>query len=283
MTDEIINQVIQEAKASAQPIEESKQPAQAAQATEEVTTTDESTTEAKEAVDAKEATDGKEPDDVVFPKKAINALSRRDKQIGKLQAQLAAERAELQALREKANQSAKPQNLPKEDDFDNYGDYLKAVARSEFEQEASQKAQQTQEQRLKETEQRWVDERTAYATEKAQEAVKQIPNLPQLITENADIVSEFNPFIERAFLEADEPVLAFYALAQEGKLEAIAKMSPARAAIEIGKAEIRGAELVKTKPITKAPAPIESLKGTGSGSKSLDNMNHKELLKWLES
>lgn len=273
MTDDIINQAIEEAKADNKPVEE------VAESTTEETVVEEAQETATEEVQEHET---KESDDVVFPRKAINAISRRDKQIGKLQAQLAAERAALQALREKAT-TTQDQDAPNEDNFDNYGDYIKALARHELKQETSQEAAKAQEAKLAETEAKWLDERSNYTIQKAQEAAKLIPNLQQMVIENEDVVAGFHPYIERAFLEADEPAMAFYALAKEGRLEEIANMSPAKAAIEIGKAEVRGLEYTKQRPVTKAPAPIASLKGTGSTGKTLDSMNSKELLKWLES
>lgn len=255
MSEDIINQAIAEsAPAEIAPIE---------------------TTPAAEEVTPTEA---HEPEDVPFPKKAVNALSRRDKQIGKLQAQLAADRAELAKYRE----VQKPvDNSPKEEAFDNYGEYLKAVARHEAKQELSQNAEQQKKQTNTAQEEAWHAERTEYTTNKAKQAMDTIPDYKQLFMENADILQSLPPHIERAFYESDSPEMAFYALAKEGKLDALLDMSPQRAAIEIGKAEVRGETLSKAKQITKAPAPIEGLKGTGSSTKSLDTMNSKELLDWL--
>ena len=272
MTDDIINQAIEEATVPAEVIEAPIEERAAESEQEDAPATEELTTD-----------EPKESDDVVFPKKAINALSRRDKQIGKLQAERAALQAELQTYREKAI-TAQNQDAPNEDSFDNYGDYIKAVARHELKQETSQEAQKDAEARLQETDQRWLDERSNYTIEKTREAISTIPGLQQLITENADVVASLHPNTERAFLEADEPVLAFYALAKEGKLEALQSMSPAKAAMEIGKAEIRGAEYMKNKPVTKAPAPITPLKGNGQVNKNINGQSSwSDIQKWLNS
>ena len=82
MTDEIINQAIESTPVEQMPV---VTPQEEVKATEEIAPT--------ETI---------EPEEIPFPKKAVNALSRRDKQIGKLQAQLAAERAELAKYREQA-------------------------------------------------------------------------------------------------------------------------------------------------------------------------------------
>lgn len=228
----------------------------------------------------KTPTETPSPEDIPFPKKAVNALSRRDKQIGKLQAQLAAERSELAKYREQ--QSKVPtNNSPSEDSYDNYGEYLKAVARHEAKQELSQVHKQQEEQQITSQQETWVAERSDYAIEKAKSAIESISDYKQLFMENADILQSLPPHIERAFFEAEEPALAFYALAKEGKLDALMDMSPARAAIEIGKAEMRGETLSKARTITKAPAPIEALKTVGGSTKTLDTMNQQQLMDWV--
>lgn len=262
MSDDIINQAISEST----PVE-IPPPVELSQETE--------TTPATEEI---ASTEPNVPEDIPFPKKAINALSRRDKQIGKLQAQLAAERAELAKYRE---QRVKTPELPSEESFDNYGEYLAAKHRAEFEQEQSQKTKQDEEKQAKAQKEQWYVEREGYAIEKAQQAIQNIPDYRQLLVENADIVQSFPEHVTDAFFEADEPALAFLALAKEGKLDSLLNMSPARVALEIGRAELRGEALSKVKPITKTPAPIEALKGTGSSTKSLETMNADELLKWL--
>lgn len=263
MTDEIINQAIEST------------PSQEAQVEAPIETTTE--TEAPLETNPNEPA---EPADVPFPKKAVNALSRRDKQIGKLQAQLAAERAELARYREQQAKSP-VDNSPKEEAFDNYGEYLKAVARHEAKQELSQNSQKQLEQQSMAQQEAWINERSEYATDRARKAIESIPDYKQLFTENADVLQSLPPHLERAFLEADAPELAFYALAKEGRLEALLGMSPSRAAIEIGRAEARGEALSKAKPVTRAPAPIQGVKGASGGSKTLDNMNSEELIKWF--
>ena len=260
MTDEIINQVI-----------------------DTVPTSPEATT--SEPIDTTAAPENTlpephEPDDVPFPKKAVNALSRRDKQIGKLQAQLAAERAELSKYREQ--QAKTPtDNSPKEQSFDNYQEYMKAVARYEAKQEISENYKQQESQQSAFKEEAWVSERSEYATERAKKAMDSIPEYRQLIVEHADILQSLPPHLERAFLEADAPELAFYALAKEGRLDTLLDMSPSQAAMAIGRAEVRGEALSKARPVTRTPAPIQGVKGAAGSTKTLDNMNSSELMKWF--
>lgn len=265
MNEDIVNQAILESA----PVAE-QQPITTPEITEEV---------AEESA----STEAKEPDDVPFPKKAVKALSRRDVKIGKLQANNAALEQRL-AQYEQQQAKSPSGSAPKEEAFDNYGEYLKAVTRHELKQELSQSQKQQEEQHYASQQEAYYAERTDYAIDKAKLAIETIPDYKQLFMENADILQSLPPHIERAFYEAEEPALAFYALAKEGRLDAILEMSPARAAIEIGKAEVRGEALSKARQITKAPAPIEGLKGTGTSSKTIsEHSTPQELLKWLNT
>jgi len=238
--------------------------------------------ETKETKEVEQKEPAKSEDDVPFPKKAINALSRRDKQIGKLRAELQQRDLELQRYQQQQSQKQAPDSdVPNEDSFDNYGDYLKAIARYEAKQELAQGTKQQQEQQRSASQQAWIAERQDYVAVKAQEAIDSVPDFQQVMSENVDIVESFPPHIEHLFLEADNAALAFYALAKEGKLESLLEMSPARAAMEIGRAEDRGVAMTKAKPVTKAPTPISASKGTGTVGKTLDRMSTEELLAFV--
>jgi len=264
MSDEIINQAISESTAPAieqQPIENPQTEVQEEVAKEEI------------------ANEAEEAEDVPFPKKAVKALSRRDRQIGKLQAERAALTAELTKFREQTTQQAN--NPPKESDFDNYGELLKAQHRHEWQQEQAAKELQQKEQYTAQQEQQWFQQRNQEVLSKAQELKTQVPDFLSLLHEYSDVLSTVPAEIERVFYEVDAPEVALYALAKEGRLEEVLGMSPSRVAIELGKAEIRGEALIKQKQITKTPAPIEGLKGVGSSNKQLDSMNHDELMAWV--
>ena len=223
-------------------------------------------------------------DDVPFPKKAVNALSRRDRQIGKQRAELQQLHAELEKYRSQAqpqeqSNSRLPSDYPNEDNFDNYGDFLKAVARYEARQELAEGSKRQQEQAQSYQEQQWVAKREQEIADLASEAAANIPDFGQTIAEFADVIDSFPPQLERLFLECEAPHLAIFALAKEGKLESLFQMTPYRAAMEIGRAQDRGIALSQRKPITKAPTPINSARGTGPTGKSLADMDAAEMLK----
>lgn len=226
----------------------------------------------------------KADDDVPFPKKAVNALSRRDRQIGKLRAEQQQLQAELERYRAQAkpqeqSNSQRPSDYPDEDKFDNYGDFLKAVARYEARQEMAEGNKRQQQEYQQSQEQQWVAKRESEIADQAAEVASSIPDFGQTIAEYADVIDSFPPQLERLFLECENPPMAFYALAKEGRLEDLLQMTPYRAAMEIGRAQDRGIALSQRRPITKAPAPIAPARGLGTTGKSLSDMDPAELLK----
>lgn len=209
-------------------------------------------------------------DDAPFPKKAVNAISRRDKQIAKLRGQI----QELQA-RVQAPQPSQQKQL-NEADFESYGDYLKADITQKAKQDLIKEFEQ---QKIAEKQTELVREQMAHHEAKSAEYAKTIPDYQHVFMESADVIDALPEHVAQAFLEADDAPLAFYALAKEGNLEALANLSPHRAAIEIGKAELRGAEMIKARKVTQAPAPMKPNKGTATGTKSIGRMTPEELAK----
>ncbi len=239
--------------------------------------------EPKEPVETESQDEGEaegETGDTPFPKKAVNALSRRDKQIAKLRAEMAAKDAELSKYRKP---QAQPQektvvkdDAPNQDDFEDYSEYLEAKLLYRIKQE--QKAQEEAFKQQAETSktQAWEAEREQVIAKTAEQHKAQIPDFAQVIEENADFADTFSPEIQRAFLEADDASLAYYNLAKEGKLEALATMSPYKAAMEIALAQTKKPTLNK---VTSAANPIKPLSGRGTTTKSIDDMNGEDLLK----
>lgn len=238
--------------------------------------------------------DSDDEHDEKFPKKAERALERRNKKINKLrarEAELLAKQAELEQkleaytknpeLKDKqAHEDFQPEGLrePQEDDFEDYASYLEAKGEYKVRKELAAKEAEAQQQEFQQSQQQWVQERAAYVDERAAKAIESIPELNGLYKENQDIIEGYNDSIKIAFLEADKPELAFYALAKEGRLEELESMSPMKVSREIALAEIRGEKLSKTRPVSKAPAPIKPKKGTATRQKSIADMSPSELI-----
>jgi len=258
------------------------QPQADATTPENVPTQEEATQEkpTEEAAETEES--GSDPKEEAFPKKAVNAISRRDKQIGKLRAQYEAAQAELNKFREQSLPKPTQQTNsgePKETDFNNYADYLEARATYKIEQKFAERESKQQESLRSSQEQNWLAERNQYVSTKAQEFIKEVPDALSIVQEYGDIADEFSPELQRLFLEADNAPLAFYNLAKEGKLEALMAMSPAKAAMEIGMAQA----IAPSKPKTKAPAPLPASRGNAASQKPPEKWTADDAVNWLNS
>ena len=222
-----------------------------------------------------------------FPKKAERALERRNKKINKQRTQIAELERELQEYRNQTRVE-QTQNVPdglvkpSEDDFEDYADFLKAEGKYEAQLEYAKVEVETQRKQEIESQREWVQVRAKQIDERAAEAVKNIPELNGLYQENQDIIEGYSDATKIAFLEAEKPEMAFYALAREGKLESLDSMTPTQVARTIAFAEVRGEELSKTRPQSQAPAPIKPAKGGGARGKTLDDMSPSELLNHLK-
>lgn len=242
-------------------------------------------TETKEGdVPDAEGSDAK-PEEV-FPKKALNALSYRDKKIGKLQANLELERQARQELERKLSEYNAPKQKPgdgrpQESDYTRYSDYMEALSDWKLDQRFKSFEGKQNESATNQQEAIWAAERLKNIDVQEAEISKQFTDYHEVEDEYSEVVEALPPQIQRLFLEADNAPLAFYNLAKNGKLEGLATMSLAKAAMEIGRAQTQATP--PPKPQTKAPAPIPAARGSVPVSKQLDQMTPEELLKWVKS
>lgn len=226
----------------------------------------------------------------VWPKKAENAVRRRDKQIGKLYS----EKQEMQQTIQQLQQQLQTHNTQgqelREEDFNTFGEYLVAVAQQAGGGQAQpgQGRQPSQQELLAHAKtQIQVEQRIHEATAQIDKAREEIPGFQQLETEYGDVLGALPQPVLHALLDAKNPELAFFALAKEGTLENIATLPSHQAAMEIARAEIRGEQLVKALKAPKvpsAPAPIKGVNSGGAGGlKDLEDMSTDELMKWVNS
>lgn len=220
--------------------------------------------------------------DVEFPKKAVNALNRKDKKINKLRAErreLQAQMRELEAKLKDAPQS-KGHSEINPDDFDNYGDYINAQVEALVEQRMTQSQYDMQKQQLTKQQEQELQKRNEIVLEQAREAAQTLTDLPQLWEQNAAILDALPDQITDMFYELDNAAAAVYVLAKEGKLQGLMHKNPYLAANEIINAQSRGIELL-SKPqtrISQAPQPIKPAGGNVKTSKTINQMSGKELL-----
>ena len=232
-----------------------------------------------------------ESKDIVFPKKAVNAISYRNKIIARERAEKAAilaEKAAILAELEQLKSQAKPQNIgelkqqsngeqpPKEEDFSSYPEYVEAKVLYNVRQELAKQEKAKQEAQTVAINQEALSHQQIELSEKIESHKQGIPDFTKVIEESLPVINSFPEFIERAFLEADDGALAMYNLAKDGKLESLFSMSPYRVAMEVAKAQI---PTQQTKMVSSAPMPISSTSGRGVVTKSVDRMSGEELLK----
>lgn len=220
-----------------------------------------------------------EKEEVVFPKKAVNAITRRDRQIGKLRAEAESLKAELAKYQQPAPQTKADDGKPKESDYETYADYLEALGDwkvdSKLSKTLAERETKEKQARVDSELTAWRAEREANMATQAQELIKSNPEYHTVLAEHADIIESLPAEIQDVFLDADNAPLAVFNLAKEGKLEALASMSPIRAAMEISRASAQAV----TKPQSKAPAPFSTPRGVAASGKDPLKMTPDDLLK----
>lgn len=257
----------------------------------------------KEKVEPKQANDSGDDDEAgdedlsLVTKTAKNAIHRREKKINKLNAynqQLSAEieRLRAQVQQPPASKQEKPQdnvdpNRPREDDYDHYGDYLKADAiytlKQDLAKEKEAEAKAAKESEAEQAVNKWREDRAAHADAKLEEVQALYPQIDDIWAENGDIALSLPQEIRDILLDADNPPAAFVALVQDDVLESLANMTLAQAARAIAKAEIRGEQLIKASSnVTKAPVPMGSVKGSSKSGQDPSSMSVDELMREMK-
>lgn len=170
---------------------------------------------------------------------------------------------------------------PQGKDGKTWGDYARDLASYEAKRMAAEVNKQTREQASAFERQARIQERVDHAADNSVAAAKAFADFKQVETDNMDALRNLPESIKELFREADNPAYAFYQLAKDGQLDQLEDVSAARAALLIARAEDKA--LASKKPVTKAPAPLTSARGTASGEKSLDQYSPDELRRWMRT
>ena len=238
---------------------------------------------ATEAPQSEEAEQAEAPKQEEFPKKARNAISYRDKKIGKLSAELQAERLARQELEKRFTgepQAAKAEGEPKESDFENYGDYLRAFVRWEKKQEIQEHEAKTRAESQKAELESWEAERGQVFDESVKTAKKTFSDYAQILDEYAAEYDDLPTHVLDAAFELENGASALYMAAKDGVLEKLAQTrSATQAGIMLAKLEEKALAASKSKPLTKSPTPMTPVKGIAAVSTPIEKMSPKEILK----
>lgn len=273
---DIIDQAINEANEAAKVAEGAgKEPIQ--NASEEETKPEQPKQPENEAEKAEEGAENEE-EEVVFPKKAVNALKRRDNAINRLKAEKRELEAQIAQFRQQ-KPVKEESSAPNADDYDSFDDYLAALVDYRVKGGNEQKKQEPQPTQEDVQRQVYFQNRAQEVTKRSEELATILPDFAQVRDMNADVLDALPDSIVEAGLEADDFPLALYVLAKEGKLEALAQMSPIKAARELALAETKGQQYLQRKQ-TKAPTPISGKVKPNPNNRGLESMSAEELMAW---
>lgn len=240
----------------------------------------------EEAVEDTEADTEESPEaveeDVPFPKKAVNALSWRDKKISKQNAELHEIRQQLEQMQRAQETQANAPKPPVEDDFDSYGEFIQAHTEYLVKKAMGNTEQGKQEEKLtpeQAQERQWTEERETSVVNRALELAESNPDYKEVAEMHSGLLDDISPELEKVFLSLDDPNAAFYNLAKEGKLEAVINKPIHLASAMLLEAERKG--FATPKVVSKTPKPIAGSNGSGSANKELSQMSADELVNWV--
>jgi len=185
--------------------------------------------------------------------------------------------------------SQKKAQAPEMEQFDSVLDYMKADQNYTLEQKLSEQQHNQQLEMLR-------SQQDAVIAQQAQEMAVQMseimkhPDVKKTISENANVINQMPPHIERLMVEIDDAPAATYALAKEGRLQDLYYMPPHIAAAHLVQAEIRGQQYLQQESSfsqqppaqqKQPPKPIGSLKGSGKSSTAIPSLKGEKLLNWI--
>lgn len=227
-------------------------------------------------------------DDTPFPKKAVNAISRREKKIEKLRAENEQLKAQLQQVpsKEQVSQVKEPEvsksdSAPNPDDYETWDQYLEAKVEynvrtalekrtsQEKQSEASRKEQEYYAQRVKDF---------GASVDRHSEKISDFEVIGDRIEK--DVLPNLSADVHKAILESEDGALALYTLMKEGRIEDLEDMDGREALRFLAKAEVRGQKFIEnSRKVSAAPKPIQAVKGTGTYTKDVADMTPDEIRK----
>lgn len=167
---------------------------------------------------------------------------------------------------------------PKRDDFDDFELYQEAIATHTAKQVIAEDRQ------AQEAERRTRQAQTDQAT-RSQQWDTHVDSASEKYDDGDDVMSHFmstvslHPYALEAIIESDAgSELAYYLGKNEQEATRIAKLTPPRQALEVGKLEAKLADAQKK--VSAAPEPIDPVAGKGSASTGLsDSLPLREWMK----
>jgi len=224
-----------------------------------------------------------------FPKKAVNAISRRDKKIGKLSAELEQLRAQLQQVASKEPVKEQPQgvapqkgdNPPNPDDYQTWDEYLEAKLEHGVKVALEKRTSQEKQSEASRQQQEYFQQRIENFGKSADLYAEKISDFEVIGNRvEKDVLPNLSADVHMAILESEEGPLALYTLMKEGRIDELEDMDGRQALKFLAKAEVRGQKYVEnSRKVSAAPKPIQAVKGTGTFKKDVSEMTPDEIRK----
>lgn len=219
-----------------------------------------------------------------LPKHIKKSLDKNRRYIRNLREREKALIAELEKLK---TEKIEPKQLKEEEFEGSYGEFIKQQALEEMKAMMGQNHHQQKIDMLTQQQQALMAEKAQTVQMEAVEFAKQSEDFAKVVPASAQEFDALSAEMQSMFFELENPTLAAYALAKEGKIEQLAYMSPYMAAVEIRQAEARGQQYLNQsskKAVSNAPAPIQGAKGSSKPPPSrLGEKSPDELYKWITS
>jgi len=227
-------------------------------------------------------------DDTPFPKKAVNAISRREKKIEKLRAENEQLKVQLQqtAPKEqvspvKESEAQKKDTAPNPDDFESWDDYLQAKVEYGVTKALEARTSQEKQSEFFRKEKEYYDQRVKEFNSKEDAYYDTISDFEVMSKRfEKDVAENLSVDVRRAIMDSEDGPLALYTLMKEGRIDELEDMDGRQALRFLAKAEVRGQKYIEnTKKVSSAPRPIQSVKGTGTYKKDVSEMTPDEIRK----
>lgn len=241
-----------------------------------------------EEVAEKEGDDESENEEGDDVEESLEKLKKGNKKklnyIRNLKERLKSVQSEYEKLK---SEKIEPKQINEDEYNGTYGELIEERTLEKAMAMLGQKQQQEKLNQLESQQQQILAEQTEAMKLDAVEYGKQSADFAKVAQSNAARFEVLPPEIHNMFFELEDPLLAAYALAKEGKIEQLAFMSPYMAAAELMQAQQRGQRYLQEtskKQVSNAPAPVQGVRGTGKAAPSrLNEKSPDDLYKWIQS
>ena len=219
-------------------------------------------------------------------KRVENELARERRRIGKITAQKYQYKAQIDQYNQQLAERAKtdqPQNdAPQASQFKTYDEYLDAKVDHKLEKTKTEAAARQQSAQPDYQKQLWRTQRAPVMEASVVAAKQMFPDFQQKLEAHGAVLNSLSQDTVDALLEAENGAVAVYQLLEDGLLPHLNGMNADTVQALIERAEDKALSNKKT-PVTKAPAPMASARGTAPGTKSPEKMTNDEFRKWMKS